>query len=141
VRAMGHAGCSSTRFDAFSTPLATIFLAAPSPPPLPAHTHTPTPRPFPPPPPQAESTRQVSPEEGAAFARRHGCMYRETSAKTDSGGVHEGVYDALVWGMVCTILDTPGLVGVRGGGGGGAEVDLSGEGRRRRGGPLGACCN
>lgn len=52
-----------------------------------------------------ESLREVSPEEGAAFAREHGCLYKETSAKTDSGGTDAGVYDALVWGMVCTILD------------------------------------
>jgi Ras-related protein Rab-18 len=55
------------------------------------------------------SARQVSSEEGAEFARAHGCLYKETSAKADTGGVDEGVYDALVWGMVCTILDTPGL--------------------------------
>jgi hypothetical protein len=42
--------------------------------------------------------RAVSPDQGAAFAREHGCLYKETSAKMDKGGVHEGVYDALVWG-------------------------------------------
>lgn len=47
---------------------------------------------------QGEGARAVSPDEGAAFARQHGCMYKETSAKTDTGGTDEGVYDALVWG-------------------------------------------
>jgi hypothetical protein len=47
---------------------------------------------------QGEAARAVSPDEGAAFAREHGCLYKETSAKTDSGGTDEGVYDALVWG-------------------------------------------
>lgn len=42
--------------------------------------------------------RAVSPDEGAAFAREHGCLYKETSAKNDQGGTEEGVYDALVWG-------------------------------------------
>ncbi|KAG2496866.1 hypothetical protein HYH03_005267 [Edaphochlamys debaryana] len=49
--------------------------------------------------------RLVSPEEGAAFAREHGCMYQETSARTD-----EGVYDALVWGVLATIIETPSLL-------------------------------
>jgi Ras-related protein Rab-18 len=47
---------------------------------------------------QGEAVRAVSPDQGAAFARDHGCLYKETSAKTDKGGVDEGVYDALVWG-------------------------------------------
>lgn len=47
---------------------------------------------------QEEGVRAVSPDEGAAFAREHGCLYKETSAKIDKGGVDEGVYDALVWG-------------------------------------------
>lgn len=50
------------------------------------------------PPVQGEAVRAVSPAQGAAFAREHGCLYKETSAKTDKGGVDEGVYDALVWG-------------------------------------------
>ncbi|GLC41957.1 hypothetical protein PLESTF_000104400 [Pleodorina starrii] len=49
--------------------------------------------------------RVVAPEEGAAFAREHGCMYQETSARTD-----EGVYDALVWGVLVNIVDTPSLL-------------------------------
>lgn len=49
--------------------------------------------------------RQVTPEEGAAFAREHGCMYSETSAKDDLG-----VYDALVWGVLSYIVDTPSLL-------------------------------
>jgi hypothetical protein len=47
---------------------------------------------------QSEGQRVVTPDEGAAFAREHGCLYKETSAKTDRGGIDEGVYDALVWG-------------------------------------------
>ncbi|GIL62853.1 hypothetical protein Vafri_17071 [Volvox africanus] len=49
--------------------------------------------------------RVVTPEEGAAFAREHGCMYMETSARTD-----EGVYDAFVWGVLQNIVDTPSLL-------------------------------
>lgn len=134
--------------------------------------------------------REVSPEEGAAFAREHGCLYKETSAKvrasggrarsgagrfgsgmrgagqrgtrataapypdiflhrlgaffppqTDSGGTDAGVYDALVWGMVCTILDMrPGLL--REGAAGGRRhggVQLERRQRRRNGGAM-ACC-
>ncbi|GFR46674.1 hypothetical protein Agub_g8289 [Astrephomene gubernaculifera] len=78
--------------------------------------------------------RAVSPEEGVAFARAHGCAYHETSAATD-----EGVYDALVWGLLVSIVDTPSLLRsyqpqeslaidrVQGGGGGG-------------GGAGGGCC-
>lgn len=47
---------------------------------------------------QGDGVRAVSPDEGAAFAREHGCLYKETSAKNDQGGTDEGVYDALVWG-------------------------------------------
>ena len=65
-------------------------------------------------------------------------MYKETSAKTDTGGVDEGVYDALVWGMVCTIIDTPGLA--RGRELGGVAVGREGgRGRASRGGAL-PCC-
>lgn len=84
----------------------------------------------------------MSPEEGAAFARERECLYKETSAKTDCGGQDEhSVYDALVWGMVCTILDTPGLVGT-GGGSGGSEVRLGAGGgdRRQQNGPF-PCCS
>eukprot|EP00775_Hariotina_reticulata_P007773 gene7773-7971_t len=81
--------------------------------------------------------RSVSAEEGAAFARTHGCLYKETSAKADTGGVDEGVYDALVWGMVCTILDTPSLAKQAGSDSRGRGQQLVlGEGRRRHGG----CC-
>lgn len=87
-----------------------------------------------------EGVRQVTPEEGAAFAREHGCMYKETSAKTDSGGTDAGVYDALVWGMVCTILDSRPALLQDNSGGGGVRVDAR---RRRRGGGRGGalpCC-
>lgn len=84
-----------------------------------------------------EAVRAVSPDQGAAFARDHGCLYKETSAKTDKGGVDEGVYDALVWGMVCTILDTPGLAS-HGAGGGGQSLELAE--RRRHGGVRPGCC-
>lgn len=52
-----------------------------------------------------EDERQVSSDEGAAFARDHNCLYQETSAKTDYG-----VYDAFIWGLVCSIMDTPELL-------------------------------
>lgn len=54
---------------------------------------------------KTDLTREVAPEEGAAFARANDCLYNETSAKSDAG-----VYDAFVWGVVATILDTPVLV-------------------------------
>eukprot|EP00798_Chlamydomonas_sp_ICE-L_P026958 gene26958-35000_t len=49
--------------------------------------------------------RQVSKEEAAEFARSHGCMYYECSAKMD-----ENVQDAIVWGLLATITDTPCLL-------------------------------
>eukprot|EP00882_Tetradesmus_deserticola_P030002 GHRQ01033654.1.p2 GENE.GHRQ01033654.1~~GHRQ01033654.1.p2 ORF type:complete len:143 (+),score=56.34 GHRQ01033654.1:298-726(+) len=90
----------------------------------------------------AADARAVTPDQGAAFARAHGCLYKETSAKDDCGGVEEGVYDALVWGMVATILDTPGLVGRHGerGRGNNGQLDLRagrGGGNRR---PALGCC-
>ncbi|KXZ54309.1 RABC1 protein [Gonium pectorale] len=87
-----------------------------------------------------EGERQVSPEEGAAFALRHGCMYSETSARTDAG-----VYDALVWGVLVNIVDTPSLLRSneperlrieQPAGGEGGE----GEGRRTHGAGGGSCC-
>jgi hypothetical protein len=35
---------------------------------------------------QGDALREVSPEEGAAFARDYGCLYKETSAKVGLGG-------------------------------------------------------
>lgn len=84
--------------------------------------------------------RAVSAEDGAAFARAHGCLYRETSAKTDCGGVDEGVYDALVWGMVATILDTPGLAGRGSRHINEQGVDLGSRRRQGHRGPLASCC-
>ncbi|WIA38488.1 hypothetical protein OEZ86_001810 [Tetradesmus obliquus] len=84
-----------------------------------------------------EEARVVSSDQGAAFARAHGCLYKETSAKEDCGGVEEGVYDALVWGMVATILDTPGLVG-RNSRRGNRQLDLGAGGSS--GGRRGGCC-
>ncbi|KAI8472185.1 MAG: P-loop containing nucleoside triphosphate hydrolase protein [Monoraphidium minutum] len=86
-----------------------------------------------------EGAREVSPEEGAAFAREHGCLYKETSAKTDTGGVDAGVYDALVWGMVCTILDNRPALLTEGGGAGGVQLERRGA-RRRQGGAALPCC-
>lgn len=80
----------------------------------------------------------MSAKEGVDFARQHGCLYKETSAKADTGGVDEGVYDALVWGMVCTILDTPGLTRGNDTAEGGAAVDL--EHSRRESLILPGCC-
>ncbi|GBF95679.1 hypothetical protein Rsub_08661 [Raphidocelis subcapitata] len=81
--------------------------------------------------------RAVSAEEGAAFAREHGCLYKETSAKTDSGGTDAGVYDALIWGLVCTMLDQrPGLVQEAAAATG---VRVEGRRRRQRGGAM-SCC-
>lgn len=85
-----------------------------------------------------QGVRGVSSEDGAAFARAHGCLFKETSAKTDSGGVDEGVYDALIWGLVCTILDTPGLTRRGGSGAGGGNLDLQAQRGLRKW--LGGCC-
>lgn len=65
--------------------------------------------------------REVTAEEGSDFAKAHGLVYRETSARTD-----QGVYDALVWGLVCAIVDTPELLRSHGSGGsgGGQSVNL-----------------
>ena len=39
-------------------------------------------------------------EEGAEFARQHGWLYQEVSAKTG-----EGMYDAFMWGLVFKMLE------------------------------------
>jgi Ras-related protein Rab-18 len=49
--------------------------------------------------------RQVTSDEGALIARDHGCLYYETSAKAD---LH--VQDAVVWGLLAQIIDTPSLL-------------------------------
>jgi hypothetical protein len=82
--------------------------------------------------------REVTAEEGSDFAKAHGLMYRETSTRTD-----QGVYDALVWGLVCTIVDTPELLRSHGSNARGQVVNLAAddvyeEPRRPRG--KGWCC-
>lgn len=52
-----------------------------------------------------EGERQVTPDEGALVARDHSCLYYETSAKND---LH--VQDAVVWGLLAQIMDTPSLL-------------------------------
>jgi hypothetical protein len=53
------------------------------------------------------------------------------------------VYDALVWGMVCTILDMrPAILQDRDGGrrgGGGGALQLERRRRRHNGGVMGCC--
>jgi len=51
-----------------------------------------------------EDTRKVTREEGKSFARRHGCLFLETSAKTSQGV--EQVFQELLQ----KILETPHLV-------------------------------
>jgi Ras family len=80
--------------------------------------------------------RVVAAEAGAAFARAQGCLYREVSAKADAGGVHDGVYDALMWGMVSTILDAPGLLNAAPPNDTGTRVRVRDGGSRGRSG----CC-
>lgn len=46
----------------------------------------------------AAAERQVSAEEAAAFAREHGCMYAEMSARRD-----HNVHDSLAWGVICAV--------------------------------------
>ena len=50
------------------------------------------------------SAREVSKEEGAAFARRHGCLFVETSAKANVA-VSQAFEE-----LVQQILDTPTLL-------------------------------
>eukprot|EP00955_Chlamydomonas_euryale_P065240 359188-Chlamydomonas_euryale.AAC.7 len=52
-----------------------------------------------------EGGRCVSPDEGALVARDHSCLYYETSAKLD---LH--VQDAVVWGLLAQVMDTPSLL-------------------------------
>ncbi len=52
-----------------------------------------------------EKDRRVAAEEGALVARDHGCLYYETSAKEDLG-----VQDAVVWGLLAQVMDTPSLL-------------------------------
>ncbi|XRB23916.1 Ras-related protein Rab [Pseudoscourfieldia marina] len=56
-----------------------------------------------------ETARQVSREEGAAFARANGCLFVETSAKTREGVMQ--CFDELVQ----KIMDTPQLLFEQGG--------------------------
>lgn len=51
-----------------------------------------------------ESEREVSREEGQAFARQHGCLFVETSAKTNLA-VSQAFEE-----LVLKILDTPNLL-------------------------------
>ncbi len=65
-----------------------------------------------------------------------GCMYHETSARTDMG-----VYDAFVWGLLTAIIDTPSLL--RSYGHDRLHVDGPGRGdggQGGRGGGGGGCC-
>ena len=85
--------------------------------------------------------RQVSKEEGAAFAEEHGLIFLETSAKTS-----ENVEEAFIAtaGKICENIDggldvsnesygiKGGDGGGGGGGGGGPGGDGGGVGRRRR---------
>jgi hypothetical protein len=70
-------------------------------------------------------------------------MWHFRPLQTDSGGVDAGVYDALVWGMVCTILDMrPAILQDRDGGrrgGGGGALQLERRRRRHNGGVMGCC--
>ena len=73
-----------------------------------------------------EHDREVSASEGAAFARRHGCLFAETSAK--AGVAVAQAFEELV----LKVLDTPALLE-----GGAAGLNL---GRRPSRAPLSSCC-
>ena len=67
-----------------------------------------------------EGDREVPRAEGEAFARRHGCLFAETSAKL---GLAVGqAFEELV----LKALDTPALLA---GGGGGLAVGAGAQGR------------
>eukprot|EP00803_Ostreobium_quekettii_P004629 evm.model.scf_672.5 EVM.evm.TU.scf_672.5 scf_672:21350-23358(-) len=69
-----------------------------------------------------DSDRQVSKEEGTAFARQHGCLFVETSAKTNVA-VQQAFEE-----LVQKILDTPGL---QTNGVGGMKIGASGAGQQQ----------
>ncbi|KAG1673690.1 hypothetical protein FOA52_010558 [Chlamydomonas sp. UWO 241] len=52
-----------------------------------------------------EGERRVSPDQAALVARDFSCLYYETSAKLD---MH--VQDAVVWGLLAQVMDTPSLL-------------------------------
>jgi Ras-related protein Rab-18 len=76
---------------------------------------------------RAAGEREVSAEEGAAFARRHGCLFAETSAKAGKGVA--GAFEELM----LKVLDTPALLE-----GGAAGLRLGGS--ARRGSVMSSCC-
>lgn len=99
--------------------------------------------------------REVSRAEGEAFARRHGCLFAETSAK-----LGQAVSDAFEE-LMLKVLDTPALLetGASGrmhltggggaggggggggmGGGGGGVLALGGAARARLSSSLSSCC-
>lgn len=89
--------------------------------------------------------REVSRAEGEAFARRHGCLFAETSAK-----LGRGVSDAFEE-LMLKVLDTPALLEtgasgrsalLAGGGGGsaGGVIGLGGAARARISSSLSSCC-
>ena len=89
--------------------------------------------------------REVSRAEGEAFARRHGCLFAETSAK-----LGQAVSDAFEE-LMLKVLDTPALLetgasgrmhlaGGGGGAGGGGVIGLGGAARARISSSLSSCC-
>ena len=79
-----------------------------------------------------ETQREVRTEECVEFAKKHGCLYVETSAK---GNV---AVDQAFEELVIKCLDTPGLLSP-GGAAGGKGVGL-GSGGGRPGGGGSSCC-
>lgn len=86
--------------------------------------------------------REVSRAEGEAFARRHGCLFAETSAK-----LGQAVSDAFEE-LMLKVLDTPALLETGasgrarlagGGGGAGGVIGLGGAARARIS-SLSSCC-
>ena len=76
---------------------------------------------------RGDAAREVSADEGAAFARRHGCLFAETSAKAGRG------VSAAFEEVMLKVLDTPALLE-----GGAAGLRLGGSARRT--GALSSCC-
>lgn len=81
-----------------------------------------------------EAARQVTRAEGLDFARAHGCLYVESSAKSDIG-VTECFEE-----LVRKILETPGLLS-EGSTAPGSRVKVAaGPGQPAAAGGFGACC-
>ena len=108
----------------------------------PDQTQSPDPWPFHPPPSDLEARRDVKREEGEAFAREHGLVFMETSAKT-AANVEEAfintareIYDKIQEGVFDINNEANGIkLGPQHSPAGGAAAGQGGQG-----GGAGGCC-